>query len=522
MLEDRCVLSSFGSLDPSFGQGGLVTTNFANGGQSYALVLQSDGKFVVGGYSFTGRGSLTEDFTLVRYLSSGALDSSFGKGGIVQTPPPKGAANTVIYGLALQSDGRIVGAGTATVSSGHTSTTEFELARYNANGTLDTTFAGTGIVLTNPGSNIGNAGVAEPGCVAIQSDGRIVVAGSKQVVTGTSTSSEGAIVRFNPNGTLDTAFGSGGTVLCSSIGQAGPVVIQSDGKLLVGAYVGLSLARFLPSGQLDGSFGNGGISSGNLPPGGSSSATTGVLLGSDGTIFAVGDTTPQATLTLAHFSSAGQIDTTFGSGGWVLDSLRYPGPVAFASNGDVLVAGIGYAPNLNEGDFAADAFLPNGALDTSFGTNGRVTTDLGSAYEGARGIAVQPDGRIVLSGYTVVNGYYGFALARYMPPPPQIGSFTANPNPASSGSTTTLTVSNITDPNAGASITQLAIYLDSNGDGTLDPGDTLIGYATQTSAGVWTLTYTVSLAPGTYTLFAQAQDNYGLFSNPVALTLTVH
>ena len=90
------------------------------------------------------------------------------------------------------------------------------------------------------------------------------------------------------------------------------------------------------------------------------------------------------------------------------------------------------------------------------------------------------------------------------------------------GSTLTLTVSSITDPNPSASITQVAIYVDSNGDGKLGPGsDALLGYATQISPGVWTFTCTVSLAPGTYTLFAQAEDNYGLFSNPLATTLTV-
>jgi hypothetical protein len=104
---------------------------------------------------------------------------------------------------------------------------------------------------------------------------------------------------------------------------------------------------------------------------------------------------------------------------------------------------------------------------------------------------------------------------------PQIGSFTANPNPVTSGNSTTLTVSNIADTNPSATITHVAIYMDSNGDGKLDSGDTLIGYAMQTSPGVWTLTYTVNLAPGTYTLFAQALDNYGLFSNPFALSLTV-
>jgi hypothetical protein len=104
---------------------------------------------------------------------------------------------------------------------------------------------------------------------------------------------------------------------------------------------------------------------------------------------------------------------------------------------------------------------------------------------------------------------------------PTIESVTANPNPVKSGNSTTLTVSNITDTNPSATITHIAIYRDSNGDGKLDSGDTLIGYATQTSPGVWTLTYTVNLAPGTYTLFAQALDNYGLFSNPYALSLTV-
>src|SRR5262249_16680325 len=89
--------------------------------------------------------------------------------------------------------------------------------------------------------------------------------------------------------------------------------------------------------------------------------------------------------------------------------------------------------------------------------------------------------------------------------------FTTNTNPVTSGNSTTLTVSNNIDTNPGATITQVAIYMDSNGDGKLDSGDTLVDYAMQTSPGVWTLTYTVNLAPGTYTLFAQAQDNYGLY-----------
>jgi hypothetical protein len=109
---------------------------------------------------------------------------------------------------------------------------------------------------------------------------------------------------------------------------------------------------------------------------------------------------------------------------------------------------------------------------------------------------------------------------RLLPSQPQIGSFTANPNPVSAGSSVTLTASNISDGNAGSCITQVAFYLDSNGDGVLDSGDTLLGHGTQ-SNGVWTYSFTVSLASGSYTLFAQAKDRYGVFGYPLSLTLQV-
>src|SRR5205823_12716964 len=125
---------------------------------------------------------------------------------------------------------------------------------------------------------------------------------------------------------------------------------------------------------------------------------------------------------------------------------------------------------------------------------------------------------VIVVGGANVNGVSEIALAAFAASNPQIGSFTANPNPVTSGNSTTLTVSNITDGNLSSTITQVAIYVDSNADGKLEPGtDMLIGYATQTSPGVWTFTFTVSLALGTYTLFAQAEDNYGLFSDPFAL-----
>jgi hypothetical protein len=106
---------------------------------------------------------------------------------------------------------------------------------------------------------------------------------------------------------------------------------------------------------------------------------------------------------------------------------------------------------------------------------------------------------------------------------PQIGSFTASPHPESAGASLTLTAANVVDLDPGSTVTQVAFYQDSNGDGVLESGtDTFLGYGVQTSPGVWTLTFsTAGLTGGTYTLFAQAEDSYGVFSTPLPLTLVV-
>jgi hypothetical protein len=172
-------------------------------------------------------------------------------------------------------------------------------------------------------------------------------------------------------------------------------------------------------------------------------------------------------------------------------------------------------------------YLSNGAPDTSFGTNGvSATAPAASAPNLSLGaLAIQPDGRIVMAGAATASstgGASSFALARFLGDSPTIGSFTASANPVTAGSSLTLSASNIVDLTAGATITQVGFYVDSNRDGKLDSGDMLLGYGTQTSPGVWTLTFsTTGWAPGTYTLFAQAEDSYGVFGDPFALTLTV-
>ncbi len=189
-----------------------------------------------------------------------------------------------------------------------------------------------------------------------------------------------------------------------------------------------------------------------------------------------------------------------------------------ATDGEIVAAGstfdaAGYR------HFTAVRVGATGALDSGYGTGGwAIAPEI--AYDGddPQAMTLQPDGRLLVAGGAkpIANSNItDVGLVRFLPSAPQVGSFLANPNPVTSGSSTTLTASNITDGNPGASVTQVAFYVQLNGT------TTLLGYGTQTSPGVWTFTYTVSLAPGSYTLLAQAQDSDGVFGDPLALTLTV-
>jgi len=127
-------------------------------------------------------------------------------------------------------------------------------------------------------------------------------------------------------------------------------------------------------------------------------------------------------------------------------------------------------------------------------------------------------GRIVMA-----SGGNGYTLARFLVTGPQIGSFTASPNPVAAGTDLTFTADNVVALNPHSNVAQVAFYLDSNGDGILQPGiDTLLGYATKTASGAWTLTVsTGTLTAGTYTLFTQAEDDLLALGDPLAITLQV-
>jgi uncharacterized delta-60 repeat protein len=517
-LEDRCVPSAPGTLDTTFGSGGIVTTSFGSRTSDYAsaVAVQTDGKVVAAGIS-VGTSGQTDSFDVVRYNPNGTLDSTFGSGGEVETKFPTGSIGGFGHmGLLLQSDGKILLAGIQN--------NNLELIRYNTNGSLDTTFGGTGKISTSfPYSPAYLAGV---GLETVNGVTKIVAAGDLNL----SVYALG-VARYNLNGSLDTSFGSGGESVTSlgSNGDAYGLAIQGDGKIVVVGDESPSyflVERLDLSGNLDQSFGTGGVVTGSVS--GSASA---VLVQPDGKIVAGGEyfnsSLRPAGWALERLNSDGSLDTTFGTGGVVdgpssgsssSNSIRIRA-LAIQTNGKLVAAGS--FPN----GFALARYNPDGSLDATFGTGGQVSTVINGGGD-SEALALQPDGKIIAAGSapkSTKNGLPAFALARYWGNPvPVIGSFTANPNPVTSGSNLTLTASNITDANPNSTITQVAIYVaSSTGNGQLNSNDTLLGYATQTSPGVWTFTFTVNLTPGTYTLFAQAEDSLGVFSYADTLTLTV-
>jgi uncharacterized delta-60 repeat protein len=408
VLEDRYLLSA-GSLDLTFGTGGVVTTSV--GPNDYvtpsALAIYpttgsaNDGKIVAVGTVDVTKGNKTVhtlDLGIVRYNPNGTLDTSFASGGELITGALEYTADVV-----LQSDGKIV-------VGGRTTNYHFGLVRYNANGTLDKSFGGTGLVTTSFGPNdIGET-------LALQPDGKLVLAG--EVYSATYTGDyDIALARYNPDGSLDNTFNGNGKVITShtllpsgkyiSNVQVTDVAIDASGKIDLGArkyadteyYLTL---RYNANGSLDTSFNGTGIvkissSASNVGPG--------LAIQSDGSVL---EAWPYD---LVHLTATGTLDLTFGVNGFATTNVMATA-VALQGDGKVLVAGAAF----QGGGLAAQRFLPTGTVDTSYGSNSVASTQgvSGRVVDGA----LQPDGKFVVlgqaSGQTATYAYYSrMVLARF-------------------------------------------------------------------------------------------------------------
>lgn len=349
-----------GSVDPSFGDGGKVTTDFASSFDwAYALALQPDGKIVVGGVTDA---SGSPDFALARYHPDGSPDSTFGEGGrVVANLRP--LTSDTIYGLALQPDGKILAGGTAfpdTVVLRPNG--DFILARYSPDGAPDTGFGVAGAVTTD----FGGESWDDARALALQPDGRVLLGGStnsgsrRGVLFGAD---QLGLARYTPDGMLDRTFGDGGTVTLdggSMVEAIRALALRPDGTIVAAGFVDgehrgdMLLARFTPSGGLDPTFGTGGLTV-----------------------------------------------TDFGSG-----SERLEG-VALQPDGWIVAAG--QVATEHHADFAVVRYDPEGRLDLSFGHGGLATFDFGGREDRTHALALQPDGGIVAVGQSETN----FAVARF-------------------------------------------------------------------------------------------------------------
>jgi uncharacterized delta-60 repeat protein len=354
-----------GTLDNTFGVRGRVRTDFPGlAAVPSSVVIQPDGKIVVAGGAFP-LFTFLGNFEIVRYNANGSLDGSFGTGGIVTTTFPEGSYASAV---ALQPDGKIIAAGTLFVNfiPGEQSDTDFALARYNADGSLDATFGTGGTVMTDFFGEEDDAF-----SVLIQPDGKIVAVGSANNPT---TFYDFAAVRYLSNGSIDTTFGIGGKVNTDfgdqNFDRARSAALQADGRIVT---AGFAISQ------------GGGVQN-----------------------FAV-----------ARYTSNGVLDTTFSRDGKMQidfgNCCQSATKVLLQSDGKIVTVG-GSSGESSDDDFLVARLTSRGQLDNTFGAGGEVRTSFGDLNGGANGAALQTDGKIVAVGFqaTFSNQFSNFALARYL------------------------------------------------------------------------------------------------------------
>jgi uncharacterized delta-60 repeat protein len=453
-----CRFNQDGTVDGNFGNNGAVITTIHGDDRPLDLALQQNGRIVVTGIT-------TNDVFVVRYLSDGSLDSSFDLDGILEIIF-SGASSTG-RGLAIDPNGNIIVVG-AHLSAG---LRNFLAIRLKSTGQLDPTFGGgDGYVITNVLDD------ERAQSVALQADGKIVVAGEGDHGPGTDT--DFVVVRYDAAGNLDPTFdGNGkkaevepGDQVLSTLairpdgriaytgtttdsngtrtlrtycynsdasifynfslnGGAGTpdtgesLIVQSDNKVVIAAtddhdvlMHDLGAVRLTSTGTLDSSFGGSGMVATLIP--GSIDGMFDTALQPDGKIVTLGSTFVDSQI--VRYNSDGTIDTTFGAGGRVIVDFSggkdLPAGLAILNDGKIIVAGSVYysGPLSNCEAYATLAkFNSDGSPDTTFGSNGTVKTDATFGLEQITSIAIDSNGRIIVSGTTQAISERNFLTMRY-------------------------------------------------------------------------------------------------------------
>jgi len=383
-------------LDPTFGNGSGVIFSDPIGTRNhngYGMALQSDGKIVmVGSKNPAGTG-----FIIARYNSDGSLDATFGSGGAVLTT--LGGSSESARGVAIQPDGKIVIGGNAVFLN--QDNPDLFVARYNSNGSVDTSFGTNGVAIVGFSTNAVNADYF--GAIKIGTDGKIVIGGS---LPGTSQFQQTTLARLNTNGTLDTSFGSGGKLTNGGYAWT-DLTVQPDGSIVT---VGYS-ATIMSSTMIVRKFNINGLQEWNYTRGQDFilAELYGIAAQPDGKFVVAGRFNSK--VSVLRLNANGTLDTSF-----AVDSVVREGratAVAVQPDGKIVVAA-----DLTDtpfGGYNAIRLNTDGLPDAGFGTNGVVSNLYPNSQINTSTIIIQPDGKILVGGrasITPPQGYY-FTILRY-------------------------------------------------------------------------------------------------------------
>ncbi len=404
---DCATPSPSGALDPTFGSGGRVAASLLGG--ATAMALQPDGKIVVVGES-----------KVERFNADGSPDQGFGSGGQADFTFPGTFSNSP-QGVVIQPDGRIVVAGYIRSNARD----DFVVVRYNANGSLDTGFGGGGQVITDFASLSARAWA-----VALQNDGQIVIAGQAALGQLVSPDNDFALARYTSAGTLDPTFGSGGKVTTNIGGKAdwaNALRIQGDGKIVLagrsavdgGSDPDIALVRYNTDGTPDRGFGSAGVAKTDLGLGSGWKEAFDLVVQSDGKIVIAGQAsiTGQFNFLLARLDATGALDQGFGTVGVTTTAFTSQGDVgrsiALQADGKIVVGG--RVAFLGTSDFGVARYTGAGALDSGFGTAGKMIVDFFTSLDGIEALAIQPDGMVVAAGFARNGASTGLGMVRVVP-----------------------------------------------------------------------------------------------------------
>jgi uncharacterized delta-60 repeat protein len=389
VVRDR-VQAAPGDLDPSFGSGGKVVTDFGADDGIMSLLVQPDGKIVAVGFVSSRSG-----FAVARYNSNGSLDSSWGTNGLVTTEF-FGGGDTAL-GSFLQTDGEIIVAGRVQEPLGRY---VFGLVRYDRSGNLDPAFGVNGKVSTELFDDERALGVA------FQSDGKTVVMGGASLNAKVGI----GLARYNPDGGLDVNFGTGGTTLLDlETWPISPsaVTVKPDNKVVLagfslGGSTGFALIGLNENGSVDQAFGLNGLVITDF--GGRLAIARDLASGADGKIVAAGifqDASGQTQHSaLARYNSDGSLDTAFGTDGKLVSAIHPFWETLFSlslqPDGKIITCGL----TINSFAFVA-RYNSSGSFDSRFAGAGFITTQFSDGWNSyARSVAIQPDGKILAGGGT--------------------------------------------------------------------------------------------------------------------------